>query len=147
MNRVRNPAWLHSLAFTQFTRSRTFGLAEPIVGFGSKDFQVGIGIHALHALDQPRRRCLFPSLQIGQAVIGNLIPGCPVDLVDLLVAVESLSPEAANTIIPAAVASVAACSMSWPAAAPQLDSSDPHEIVHMSQPSAVAARTALAWDQ
>src|SRR6516162_6783462 len=57
---------------------------------------------------------------------------------------ESLSPDAAKTTIPAEVASVAACSMSWPACTPQLASSAPQEIEHTSQPSAVAARTAAA---
>ena len=49
---------------------------------------------------------------------------------------ESLSPEAANTTMPAAVAAAAACSMSLPACAPHLASSAPQEIEHTSQPSA-----------
>src|SRR5580658_19541 len=57
---------------------------------------------------------------------------------------ESLSPAAAKTIIPAVVASVAACSISWPACAPHSDSSAPQEMVQTSQLSAVAARTAVA---
>ena len=57
---------------------------------------------------------------------------------------ESLSPAAASTAIPAAVAAAAASSMALPASAPQTASSAPHEIEHTSQPSAVAARTAAA---
>src|SRR2546421_11413727 len=60
---------------------------------------------------------------------------------------DSLSPDAANTIIPARVASVAASSISIPARlswALQFASSEPQEIEHTSQPSAVAARMAAA---
>src|ERR1700677_754775 len=57
---------------------------------------------------------------------------------------ESLSPAAANTIIPASAAATTACSMSRAAALPQSASSHPQEIEHTSQPSAVAARTAEA---
>ena len=57
---------------------------------------------------------------------------------------ELLLPEAAKTTIPAAVAAAAVCSIASPAAAPQLASSAPQEIEQTSQPSAVAAATALA---
>src|SRR4030095_7385485 len=46
---------------------------------------------------------------------------------------ESLSPEAANTTRPAAVAAAAAFSMSCPACAPHRASSAPQEIEHTSQ--------------
>ena len=58
----------------------------PDIGLGTDNLQIRVGVHPLDALDQPGRRCLLPSLQIGQAVIGDLVPGCAADLVDLLVA-------------------------------------------------------------
>ncbi len=57
---------------------------------------------------------------------------------------ESLSPAAATTGIPAAVAEIAAFSMSMAAGLPHSASSAPQEIEHTSHPSAVALRTAVA---
>jgi hypothetical protein len=57
---------------------------------------------------------------------------------------ESLSPEAANTTIPAATAAAAVCSIYSAAGLPHCASSDPQEIEQTSQSSWIAARTAAA---
>src|SRR6185437_5537777 len=97
------------------------------VGFPGSLFQTVSACAVLLVPPQPMT-CVH---EAGKSTLAGLVPPSE----------ESLSPEAAKTIMPLPVAAVATCSIFWAAVSPQFASSDPHEIEQTSQPSAAAAWT------